>query len=155
MGHIAFSKDGCTKMSHPICFSCIITLTFFQKEMGSVFSPFEPEWALTKSRNRRDDTAWLPRLGHVGSRESIWLPCSQSTYPLNSATILWGSQATRAGHIGVSPSQHQPTTWCEWNKHSDASSPQPQILPADIPDTANTSCPCWALWIPDQRNHER
>ena len=76
-----------------------MTLTFLQKEMGIyVPSPWAKWTFVSASTNRseRNDTAWLPRLGHKGNRESIWLPCSQSTYPWNSATMLWGS----SGHMG-------------------------------------------------------
>ena len=87
-----------------------MTLTFLQKEMGIyVLSPWAKWTFVSASTNRseRNDTAWLPRLGHKGSRESIWLPCSQSTYPWNSATMLWGSPGhTGRPHVPTN-SQHQ------------------------------------------------
>lgn len=117
MGQIAFSKDNCINIFHPICSSWNITWTFLQKEMGIyVPSPWAKWTFVSASTNssERNHTAWLPRLGHEGSRESIWLPCSQSTHPWNSATMLWGSP----GHMERPRQQPAPTARREWKTFS-------------------------------------
>lgn len=155
---MAFSKDGCTIMSHPIGSSGIITLTFSQKEMESTFPSFEPEWTLIKSRNGRDDTAWLPKLGHAAAGNpsgflalralAFWIqPCCEE------------AQATWTGHIVVFPpiaSINQHLTWVKqafrWFQSPtlDSSSwgPRHCRVKDKLPLLGS-------VWIPDHRNHER
>lgn len=159
MGQIAFSKDNCINIFHPICSSWNITWTFLQKEMGIyVPSPWAKWTFVSASTNssERNHTAWLPRWGHEGSRESIWLPCSQSTHPWNSATMLWGSPGhTGRPHVPTN-SQHQlPDMWVKeafrwWFTFPalDPSSWGSRRCRDKLPLLSS-------VWIPDHRIHDR